>query len=138
MTYAINKEAYSGYSCQEASNAAQINTDTDKYYVIDLGKDTADKIQDYTKYITELTEGCKTKVLSNSDDKTSEVIVKVENSDGSEVNYIHFQISTTANRGSLFDLLFWIILGLAFLILVIILICVNKDKYGSVSKKRKA
>ncbi len=136
MSYVVDKTAYA-YACAEAFNAAQINTDTDKYYVINLGDKTADQIEDYTKYITELSEGATAKVISSPDSKASEVIVKVENSDGTEINYVHFRIETTANRGSLFDWLFWIILGLSVLILLIILICVNRDKYGSVSKKRK-
>lgn len=137
MSYKVDKEAYKAYVCTEAPNAAQINTAIDKYYVINMGKDTADKIEDYATYITEMSEGVTAKVISNPDSKAAEVIVKVENSDGTEVNYVHFQIDTTANRGSLFDWLFWIILGLAIIILIIILICVNRDKYGSVSKKRK-
>ena len=136
MKFKVDKAAYE-YECNEAVNAAQINTATDLYYTINLGDKKADVITDYAKYITEMSDGVTAKTISNPDNNASEVIVKVANSDETEVAYVHFQIQTTANRGSLFDWLFWIILGVSIIILIIILICVNRDKYGSVSKKRK-
>ena len=137
MKFKVDKAAYE-YACNEAVNAAQINTATDLYYTINLGDKKADVIADYAKYITEMSDGVTAKTISNPDNNASEVIVKVANSDETEVAYVHFQIQTTANNGSLFDIIFWIILLLAIILLIIILICVNRDKYGSVSKKRKA
>ena len=75
-----------------------------------------------------------TEVISKSN---SEVVVKVATADSAEVQYVHFLINTTANNGTVFDIIFWIILGIAIILLVIILIFVNKDKYGSVSNSRK-
>ena len=136
MSFEVDKKAYE-YVCTEAANAAQINTATDMYYTIDLKDKKATEISDYTKYIINLSDGATAKVISNPDNNSSEVIVKVSNSDETEVQYVHFQIQTTANQGSMFDILFWIILGITIVLLTAILICVNRDKYGSVSKKRK-
>ena len=128
MKFTVDKNAYS-YSCQEVSGA--VNN-----YTINLGNKKVDAIEDYTKYVVP-GEGEELTVteLSRSN---GEVVLMVANSDESEVQYVHLAIQTTANNGSMFDILFWIGLGIAIILLVIILICVNKDKYGSISKNRKA
>ena len=128
MSFTVNKKAYE-YSCEEAQGATANN------YTIDLGNLTVDAINDYTKYIEfDAAQNLTTEVISKSN---SEVVVKVATADNAEVQYVHFLINTTANNGTVFDILFWIILGIAIILLIIILIFVNKDKYGTVSNSRK-
>ena len=128
MSFTVNKKAYE-YSCEEAQGTTANN------YVIDLKSKTVDAIEDYTKYIEfDKAQNLTTEVISKSN---SEVVVKVATADSAEVQYVHFLINTTANNGTVFDIIFWIILGIAIILLVIILIFVNKDKYGSVSNSRK-
>ena len=128
MSFTVNKSAYS-YSCSEVQGTTANN------YSIDLGNLTVDAIEDYTKYIEfDAAQNLTTEVISQSN---SEVVVKVATADNAEVQYVHFLINTTANNGTVFDILFWIILGLAIILLIIILIFVNKDKYGTVSNSRK-
>ena len=128
MSYTVNKNAYE-YACSETQGTSGKN------YTISLGNKSFDAIDDYTKYIEfDASQMLTTEVISQSN---SEVVVKVASVDNAEVEYVHFQIDSTANRGSTFDILFWIVLGLAVVLLVIILIFVNKDKYGAVSNSRK-
>ncbi len=128
MSYTVNKNAYE-YACSETQGTAGKN------YTISLGSKSFDAIDDYTKYIEfDASQMLTTEVISQSN---SEVVVKVASVDNAEIEYVHFQIDSTANRGTTFDILFWIILGLAVVLLVIILIFVNKDKYGAVSNSRK-
>ena len=111
------------------------------YATLDLIDMPATAINDYTKAISfdKNKDDLKVEVLSEINSSTNEVIIKVTNNQNpNEVEYVHLVLNTTATAtGSMFDIIFWIILGLAVILLVIILICVNRDKYGSVSKSRK-
>ncbi len=133
MSFSVDKEAYD-YTCSEVSGK-------DKYYTIDLGEKTATAITDYTKYIKFDTDKNDLQIesLTEITDSTNEVLVKVSTKDGAESDIIHLQLQSTqfTKTGSVFDIIFWIILGIALIILIIILVCVNRDKYGSISKKRK-
>ena len=55
-----------------------------------------------------------------------------------EEEIVKIELAATKSPATSFDLYVWIVLGLAIILLIIILICVNRDKYGSVSRKRKA
>lgn len=111
------------------------------YYTLKLDTKPATIIDDYLKAIkfNPNQDDLLVEVLSEVTADTNEVILKVTNNQNpSEVEFVHLNIETTAtNSGSLFDILFWIILGISIILLIIILICVNRDKYGSVSKNRK-
>ncbi len=113
----------------------------ENHYTINLGHNPATKIADYTKAITfdANTDDLSVELLTDVSDKTNEVVLKVTNKQNtSEVEYVHIQIETTATTGgSVFDIIFWIVLGITIILLIIILICVNRDKYGAISKKRK-
>lgn len=111
-------------------------------YVIDLGNKTAADISDFSKYISYDTEdNLKVEVLSDTTDtKCNEVIVRV--TDGSEEKLVTFKLKTTASGGLtvpefMQNYFPWILLIILGILLVIILICVNRDKYGSINKKRK-
>ena len=113
----------------------------DNFYTMNLGHNPATIIADYTKAITfdNKTDDLTVELLTDVTNKTNEVVLKITNNQNTnEVEYVHLQLETTATTGgSVFDILFWIILGITIVILTIILICVNRDKYGAISKKRK-
>ena len=126
MDFTVNQEA-TNYTCTKKD---------DLTYVIDLGKDKASAIEDYTKYI-EYAEGdnLSVEVLTNTKkNDCEEVIVRV--SDGSEEKLVRFELITEGAAPS-FNIVVWILLIVAIIILIVILITVNKDKYGTISKKRK-
>lgn len=130
MAFTINKEA-TEYTCTQS-------TKDDMTYVIDLGKNDASAITDYTKYIEFAEEDNLTvEVLTDTQkDDCREVIVRV--SDGSEEQLVRFELlSTATTKGTSFNFVVWLLLAVAIVILGTILICVNKDKYGTISKKRK-
>ena len=106
-----------------------------------LDTQAATIIEDYKEFIVfdKNVNNLDVEVLSEITAKTSEVILKVSNhEDPNEIEYVHLVVTTTANAGgSTFDIIFWIVLGISIVLLIVILICVNRDKYGSVSKNRK-
>lgn len=133
MSFEIDENAYEGF--------ATTKLDTNKYE-IDLGDKTVAAIEDYTKYIVSDPEDkLEITILSDINDaKCNEVVVRI--SDGSEEQLVTFKLKTTANGGlsvpEFLQTIFpWILLGLAVIILILILICVNRDKYGSINKRRK-
>ena len=119
---------------------------TDYKYAIDLGTDKdVSAIQDYKKYIVwdAATDDLNVEVLTDLTDKnTNEVLVKVSTKDGVESQLVSFQLNKTVNN-SIFNfantsnIILWIIIGLSIIILIIILISVNREKYGKVNKNRK-
>lgn len=128
MSYSVNQEAYEDY---------KLEVNEDGGYVLDLGDKTADSVEDYTKYIvTNPEDNLKVSVLTDtSDKKCNEVVLSI--TDGDETEYVTITIQTTANQGGFkFDPM-WILFLVCILILIIILICVNRDKYGSINKNRK-
>lgn len=133
MSFEIDENAYEGFATNKL--------DTNKYE-IDLGDKTAAAIEDYTKYIvSDPEDNLEITILSDINDaKCNEVVVRI--SDGSEEQLVTFKLKTTANGGlsvpEFLQTIFpWILLGLAVIILILILICVNRDKYGSINKRRK-
>ncbi len=130
MEFTVNKEA-TEYTCTQS-------TKDEMTYVIDLGKNDASAIEDYTKFIEFAEEdNLSVEVLTDTEkDDCREVIVRV--SDGSEEQLVRFELlSTATTKGSSFNFVVWLLLAVAIVILGTILICVNKDKYGTISKKRK-
>lgn len=131
MSFVVDKEA-TDFEVVEKEGA-------ENKYVINLGDSTADAIKDYTSFIKYAEEDkLEVKVLSDTTiNGLHEVILSV--SDGSEERLVTFQLNSTAsNQGSPYNFIVWILIGVAVIILIIILICVNRDKYGSISKKRKS
>ncbi len=134
LKFNVNTEA-TDYTVEEKLSEAFKHN-----YVVNMNNDPAGKIEDYTAFI-EADEDVVVTVLSNTGDRNCrEVLVSVDN--GYEEEIVRFEINTTAaSSGSLADTALgvgpWIFLGLAIILLIIILICVNRDKYGSVNKKRK-
>lgn len=119
---------------------------TDYKYAIDLGVDKdVSAIQDYKKYIVwdTKTDDLNVEVLTDLTDKnTNEVILKVSTKDGVESQLVSFQINKTTNN-SIFNfantsnIILWVIIGISIILLIIILISVNREKYGKVNKNRK-
>lgn len=135
MAYDVNK-TLNEFACEEVSGKPN-------FYKINLIDKTATAIKDYSEYITfdATTNDLVVEDLTGEKTKdTTEVILRVSTKDGTESEIVHLQLESKAigSKGSIFDLIFWIILGIVLILLIIILICVNRDKYGSVSKKRKA
>ncbi len=135
MEYSINK-TLNEYACEEVSGKAN-------YYTINLVDKNATAISDYTQYITfdsDTNDLVIEDLTGEKNGDTSEVLLRVSTKDGAESEIVHLQLVSKAigTKGSVFDIVFWIVLILAVILLIIILICVNRDKYGSISKKRKA
>ena len=130
-----NNEVDKDYTCKPKANSNDV-------YVIDLGKDgKASQIKNYEKYISwdESTNNLEvTKLTDTSRDDCNEVMLQIKTADGSESKIVKIELQATKSPATSFDLYVWIVLGLAIILLIIILICVNRDKYGSVSRKRKA
>ncbi len=125
----------SNYKCVAVD--AKTNT-----YSIDLGENgKASDVTNYEAYIS-YDKAKNSLVVTNlsdtSRDDCSEVILQVQNEDGTETSVVKIQLQSTTPPVVNFDVYVWIILGIAIILLIIILICVNRDKYGSVSRKRKA
>lgn len=122
------------YTCKAKTNAQDV-------YTIDLGKDgKASDITDYAEYISfdsSKNDLVVTTLTDTSKDDCNEVLLLVQTSDGAESRIVKIELESAKSPVNSFDLYVWIILGLALIILIIILICVNRDKYGSVSRKRK-
>ena len=138
MKYDVNTNA-TDFNCE-------LKDVTNKVYEISLGNKVASEIteEQYKSYITwdTATDNLNVEVISDiTDPKCNEVVVKV--SDGENEEYVIFKIKTTANQGDFEISQFveeyfpWILLAIAVLFLTIVIICVNRDKYGSISKKRK-
>ena len=128
MAYTVNSEAYENY---------KLSANEDGTYTLDLGSDVASVVEDYTKYIvTNPDDNLTVEVLSDvQNKKCSEVVLKI--TDGDQTEYVKVLVQTTAtDPGIKFDPI-WILFGLAILMLIVILICVNRDKYGSINKSRK-
>lgn len=128
-----NNGVDTNYTCAPKANANDV-------YVIDLGKDgKASDITDYTKYIKAAANSdlVVEKLTDTSRDDCNEVYLKVSTADGTESKIVKLELTSEKSPATSFDLYVWIVLGLAIILLIIILICVNRDKYGSVSRKRK-
>ena len=128
-------ETSPNYACVKKSN-------TNDVYTIDLGKDgKATDIANYADYIS-FDSNTNDLVVETLTDTTredcNEVILLVKTADGSESKIVKIELESTKTPKNSFDIYVWIVLGLALIILIAILVCVNRDKYGSVVKKRKS
>lgn len=128
MNYSVNKEAYDEY---------KLTANEDGTFTLDLGSDVASVVEDYTKYIvTDPNDNLTVEVLSDVENaKCNEVVLKI--TDGDQTEYVKVLVETTStDPGYKFDPL-WIFFLICFILFIIILICVNRDKYGSINKSRK-
>lgn len=146
MSYTVNDKAYD-YTCTKlpGQNA----------YEIDLVDKRADAIEDYTKYIVfpeeagdpydktnQYSEKPVVTVVSDLTDKNCrEVVLRIYDGDQEEFVTLKLKSSALTNGMSIPEVLRtifpWILLVIAIIILIFILICVNRDKFGSINKKRK-
>ncbi len=144
MNFTVDEEAYDKFTCT--------STDQKNVYEIDLGDKRASAIEDYTKYIQFseedydssnqfVKEPIVTVISDVSDENCREVVVSVF--DGSEEQFVTFKLKSTALTTGysipeiLKQIMPWILLAIAIIFLIIILICVNRDKYGAINKRRK-
>lgn len=146
MSYTVDQNAYD-YTCTKlpGQNA----------YEIDLVDKRADAIEDYTKYISfpegegeaydknnQYTEKPEVTVVSDlTDTNCREVVLRIYDGDQEEFVTLKLKSSALTNGMSIPEILRtifpWILLVIAIIILIFILICVNRDKFGSINKKRK-
>lgn len=146
MSYTVDQNAYD-YTCTKlpGQNA----------YEIDLVDKRADAIEDYTKYIlfpegegeaydknNQYTEKPEVTVVSDlTDANCREVVLRIYDGDQEEFVTLKLKSSALTNGMSIPEVLRtifpWILLVIAIIILIFILICVNRDKFGSINKKRK-
>ena len=134
MEFTVNK-TLNTFACEQVAGK-------NNFYTINLIDKTADAITDYKAYITFDAEKNDLVIEDLTGEKTAqtnEVLIRVSTADGAESEVVHFQLTSSkiGTSGAWFDILFWILLGIAIILLIIILVCVNRDKYGSISKKRK-
>ena len=129
MDFTVDKEA-TVYECSEVDG----KPDT---YVINLGEDDATAISDYTRYIKFTNDyDLDVEVLTEKiDENCKEVILKV--TDGYEERFIKLQLETIEETEYTVGWPIWLALAIAVGLLLVILISVNRDKYGSVSRRRK-
>lgn len=148
MSFDIDSSAYANenVTCSKVEN-----TNNQNIYKVDLGDKRASDISDWTKFITfddtkydknngyELTPDIE--ILSDTSNKNcNEVIVRLY--DGDEEVFVTFSLESDAIGGfSISELVQiiipWILLLVAIILLIAILVCVNRDKYGSINKRRK-
>lgn len=131
----IDEEAYEEFKPEA--------TEKENVFTIDLGDKRASAITDYKKFLnmSDADKAASTiEVLSDtSREDCSEVVIRVTDVNGSTSQTYTFQLaSTSINTGSQgISWYVWLVLGIVVILLIIILICVNRDKYGSILKKRK-
>ena len=127
LSYNVNVNAYEKYTC---------TLNADGTYTINLGTENVKAISDYKKYITNYSDDTEVIVLSDvSDDNCSEVIIKITNGDSTE--YVKFALNMTPPTNYTVGWYVWVAIAGTIILLIVILICVNKDKYGKVSNRRK-
>ena len=135
MEYQFDKNAYSQFEVNELEKDEKGRA----RYEVNLNNKNASAIEDFTKYITfNAAENNITvkEITDKYNANRNEVVLEI--TDGDKTDQVVIQLNTTANNGNaVFDWGVWILLGVAIVILIIILIAVNRDKYGSVTHKRK-
>lgn len=127
-TYANTEvsKADNKYTVNIGSKKASSFTENDYINMVDWNKDT---------------NGLVVTVKSEITDDTSDVVLAVF--DGVATEYVLIHLDRHIPSASLFDfsdmgnLVLWLILLIAIVLLAIILYSVNKDKYGSINKTRK-
>lgn len=108
-------------------------------YKVDMGNAKATDVKDWTKYITYDTtdETISVKCLSDINEDTNQVILEV--TDGITTEYVTLNLAFSASllQQLSTNWIIWAILAADIIILLAILVSVNRDKYGKVTKKRK-
>lgn len=148
MSFMVNTEAYANKNVTGSKVDDASNPHT---YSIDLGNKRAKDIEDWTKFIefdkelydttNEYVKTPDIEVLSDTSNKNcNEVIIRL--SDGDQEVFVTLSLQSTAIGGgglpaSLDVFIPWILLLIAIILLIAILVCVNRDKYGSINKRRK-
>lgn len=134
MSYEVNNKEYPDYTVEQV-------TDAKNTFKVNIGSDKSVDV-DFTKFVENLLPSedstFEVTVLSNVKDNPTEILLSV--SDGDTTEIIKLQVESTGNpKNSDFDwmksLPLWIGLLLIILLLLAILICVNKDKFGKIAKK---
>lgn len=113
------------------------NVESKTEFKVNIGKKKTSEV-DFEKFIENLNpenQQLTVTILSNLEDNPDEVIIMV--SDGTDVDYIKFNIESTGNPGDFAgeEWVFIGILGIILIVLTAILISVNRDKYGKITKK---
>jgi hypothetical protein len=123
-----------------AATSFETKADTAKVaYTVNMGKSKATDVTDWTKYITyDTTDKTITvKNLTPVKEDTNQVILEV--TDGITTDYVTLNLQF--EQGFLQQMSsnwwIWVILAADVVLLTAILISVNRDKYGKVTKKRK-
>lgn len=105
-------------------------------YLINLGDLKTSTITDFTDFI-EADEHLTVECLSDISTNPDEVFVRI--TDGEEEALVKFVIQSTTNNEKGADLMDYlpllILLGVIVIVLITILICVNRDKYGRITRK---
>ena len=135
MEYEFDKTAYSQFEVTDLEKDEKGRA----RYQVNLNNKNASAIEDFTKYIKfdAASNNITVKEITDKNNSNRNEVV-LEITDGDRTDQVVIQLNTTANNGNaVFDWGVWILLGVAIIILIIILIAVNRDKYGSVTNKRK-
>ncbi len=132
MNYEVNNKNYPDFALEAVENEENV-------YTVNIG-DTKTVDVDFTKFVEDLLpaqdSNMQVSVVSNLEENPNEVILKV--TDGDKTDIIKLKVESTGNPNKVNAsglLPLWIGLGLIVLLLIVILICVNKDKFGKITKK---
>ncbi|MCR5787036.1 MAG: cadherin-like beta sandwich domain-containing protein [Acholeplasmatales bacterium] len=130
MDWDVDTNAYDSMKTNEVSNKSN--------YTVEVGKTDVTTI-DWTKYITYDQENNEVdvEVVSAPTKDSNQVVLKV--TDGTETSYVTLNLSRKKTFLEQIGTSWWVwaILLADVVILTAILISVNRDKYGKVTKKRK-
>ena len=123
-----------------AATSFETKADTAKVaYTVNMGKSKATDVTDWTKYITyDTTDKTITvKNLTPVKDDTNQVILEVTDGITTEHVTLNLQFEQGFLQQMSSNWWIWVILAADVVLLTAILISVNRDKYGKVTKKRK-
>ena len=106
-------------------------------YIVKIGKKKTSEV-DFTKFIENLNpnnQDLQVQVISDLEDNPDEVVVMI--TDGDEVEFVKFNVESEGNPGDFGgeEWIFLVVLGIILVVLTAILISVNRDKYGKITKK---
>lgn len=131
-----DKISIDGYTFERVADDAK---KTDAEYKVNIGKKVTSEVNfaDYIKQLNPEDQDVKVEVLTDTSYNPDDVIVKVASADG-EYKLVTFHVESTNNHNG-FNwktlLPFLILLIIIIILLTWILISVNKDKYGKITRK---
>ncbi len=135
MSYEVSNEKYTDFTIENISTSTDPNN-----YKVNIGnvKSVDVNFEDLIKNLAEDPDNNPLTVTVLSDVKSNPAEVILSVSDGEVTEIVKLTIESTGNPSTVDVAGLWplyLILGLILLILIFILICVNRDKFGKIAKK---